>query len=563
MSFNIGSTKVGTYDQSLGNLYPTYSRNAWKIFWNYKDGGGKKVFEFDIENYLTLINFELNEKICGACSIDFSYIDFPINIDDEIIINYSGVDVYSGYVQTIPDVKGGKVKIEPYHNQYSEKLYSGSFTNKTIKEMLKIIVQEKQSETGIRWSNNFVDITDTTTYDISYNYEKCKTIFDELIKKLDDKYWGVNASKIFTVYENESSVTRTLDNCINQEFVSVSNDLDYDKIENTRYQVFIKTTDGDSERVGEVGYGSGYDPIELEQVVHIKENKFNITVPELSDSEALDFAYADLEAQQVLNTTKIKGYDISQMFPEIGKKWKIIDKLDLITNRVLNCNETTSDSNFEFSDDGTSGWYGRNGTLAIDTSTYVYDAKSIKFTNAGGLDSFFGYDFVNNVVLVSPRKVVFMMYCTQICIIDMIIYSGTADSSNLVTDGDVNITTDADVNIIVDTFSSSSYTINVENPNRWVMYELELKSNNINIIKKIQFDIGNQSQKSFYIDNFNIFGYYREEYQGNIKKVSIKIDKSQSNQADIDLDFYDKELNDDYFREKRRIDILESMGQET
>lgn len=539
--YNIGSSPVGYSDLPLASLYPIYTRNKWQIEWNYKDGGFKKLLNFDVESYITKINFELNEKICGICTISMVYIDFPINIDDEVTIRYNGNPVFSGYIESIPDIKGGKVKIQPYHKRFDSTLYNGSFTGKTIKEIFKTIIQAKESQTGIRWNESFITITDTDTYTYSYNYEKIKKIIDELVNKLDDTFWGVNAYKIFTVYQDETTVTKTLGNCVNQEYISVTNNIDYSKIKQTRYQVYRKVADGDSERVGEVGYGSGYNAIDLENVIHVKESKFNVTITEFTDTECKDFAYADLNSQQAPNSTKIKGYNIENGFPEIGKKWKVYNKLELVNKRIINCNALTADSNLDFFDQSPVGWGNTGGTLSVDTSEFVLDGKSIKYVTTAGFTCNFLWGLPvpsgNQIAkFKSPVNFNIMMKSSNISTFNLIFYGS---------------------------HGTTTIPMSIENINKWVLYEFDFIKNGITDLYAIRWEFPADTQKTIYIDSINIFGYFKDEYEGNIKSINIDVDKKTTNQADIDLNFYDKQLNDSLFATEKRVEILESITQET
>ena len=88
------------------------SLNGWIVYIYHKSGGLKKVIYINQDNSpLNSFSFEYNERIMGAGTLNFSYLDFPLDADDFVLIRYNNNLVYRAIIETIADPKGGKVKM--------------------------------------------------------------------------------------------------------------------------------------------------------------------------------------------------------------------------------------------------------------------------------------------------------------------------------------------------------------------------------------------------------------------------------------------------------------------
>lgn len=555
-----GNTKVGTNPTFTQNLFPINPQESWLINWLYKDGTIKRSFSLGFENPIKSIKIENNQRVTGSADIDLLYIDFPIHIKDKLEIFYKGVKKYTGFISNLPDAKGDKIKIQPYHSIFDNLLYNGSFTNKTIKEIFQTIVQSKFSITGIQWIDYYIDIDDPALYSFSYEYESCKKIFDDLIDLLDDRYYGVNELNIFTIYQDETALTKIIDG---QDFASLSIEQNYDDIEQTRFQLFQKDIDDNNVRVGEIGYDSeesaDFPPIDLENIVFQKEGKYNINISDYSLLECQTLGYSKLLSLQAPYSVKVKGINIDSYYPRIGDKVRLVDQLFLANKTVLNCSQVTNDADLNFFSDGNDEWNSINGTVSIDLVNYVNNKKSVKYATETGKENTLYYNFVNYLKIENPRKLNFMVRSNKITTFKLQLIAG----SNALIDESGNFLIDEDGFFLGDDDGIvKEINFSIENVNKWILKTIDLKSYTVEKIKKISFIFPSMSSEAnINIGDVSIFADWKDEIEGNVKKVNITIDDKKNNLADIELNTYSRQLNDTFFALEKKVKELELIGQ--
>ena len=71
------------------------------------------------------VEWEMNERLCGAGSITLAYVDFPIDADDYVIVSYNGEKRYRAIVTNTADPKGGVIELMPLSVRFQELLYNG------------------------------------------------------------------------------------------------------------------------------------------------------------------------------------------------------------------------------------------------------------------------------------------------------------------------------------------------------------------------------------------------------------------------------------------------------
>lgn len=550
-----GYSKLG-YNESFSinpNVISEFNQ-PWKIDWYYKDGALKKSLLFGIEGNIKNFEIELNERIQGAVTIEFNFIDFLIHMKDIVEIFYRGVKKYTGYISSMPDSKGGKINIDPRHTIFDRLLYNGSFENKTLRYIFKTIVQSKQSITGIIWNDFYVDIDDETEYSFDYNYENCKKIFDDLKDLLDDTKWGANENNIFVVYQDEDTVTKIFDN---QNFISVETEESYDDIDATKLQVFQKDINDDTVRIGEVGYGGDYPTIALEEKIYQKEGTLNIDVPDLTETECLDFAYSKLTSLQSGISGNVKGFNLDSWFPQIGKKIKLNDKIYPVNFNLLNCKLLTADAQYNFFSDGNDKWDCSFGALALDSVNYINNSKSIKYTNT--VSNKFWYDFENGFIVNNTQKINIALRSNKV--LNLTIKINYIDKSSTYIDVNKNNYVDSSGNVYVSQNETLSIIHNVSNINRWLFIAIPFNFSIVKILK-IEFSFEDQlSSTIINIGNVSMFADFRNEIEGTVKKAKIKIDAKNNKLCNITLNKYNKELNNNFFRLEKKIKEIEAISQ--
>ena len=337
----------------------------WQIYWYHRSGGLKRLINVGQENsYLTHFSFESNLKGCGAATISFGYIDFPIDADDLVQIYFNGTLKYTGVVEVIPDPKGGDVQLIPIWQRFQERIFNGTETTKSVFTILKDVITGITIP-NISWNDAYVDTGSAATYTATYAYQPMYKIIDDLVTgKLTNRYWGVTETGIFYVRAFEASVTAKLYYNENPAYSDIEVTTDSSGIDATRYQVYIKQAGAGSTRTGQVGYGSGHGPYPIESVYREKEGK--LTVPDgLTSGDAISYAEALILSYQYLQSIQVKNVVLDLYQPAIGKLITVQDHDEYILNTINSCDNTT-------------GW--NNATL--DTTNFVEGTGSVSFTCA-------------------------------------------------------------------------------------------------------------------------------------------------------------------------------------
>jgi hypothetical protein len=505
----------------LGYLYD------WQIRLYYKDGGLKK--EWDIgqdQTSINKINFELNKHICGAGSINFAFLDFPIDVDDYIEFYYQGELKYRALVDVTPDVKGGDVKLIPYSTRLNELFDNSTFTSKTVSEIIQTVIENNEADTGIEWNSSYIDTGSSSTYSKDYSgYEIIKKIIDENIKSLDDREYGVNPNNIFTIYQPSTTVDKIIFYGDDPAYTEIEFKQDLRKIKATRYQVFKKVAaSGETTRIGQVGYGGSYPTLSIENNVRKKIKKYTVSEKITDDSEALEIAYANLQANAISSEViKVKELDISKYFPVIGERLTIQDSPEYINYTIIECDSLTDDDNSIL---GTGDWTG----ATLDTTDFTDGTGSVKFTS-GTMD----YTFDQAIRIFGDEKISWMM-------------KGTV-SGDYIT-----------LNIYSNTGLEKTQKINISTGQVWEYKQVDITG--ITDILKVEFTYNTVTTSTVNIDRIQLFGLYRFEYTANVVQASISI-TNQGTRCTLTLDDYDIFANDENFENERNIEKLEAISQDT
>lgn len=525
------------------------SQFPWKIKLYNSDGGFKKFWILGQDNCpIERINFELNEHICGAGNINFIFLDFPIFANDYIEIYYEDSLKYRAYIENTVDPKGGKIKLVSYAEKLKEILYTGSFTNKTISEIFQTIIQDKDENTLVTWNSNFINTGSTDTYTLNYSgYEYPRKIFDELVKKLNDRYWAIRPDNIFSVYTPDTEINYQFfqhDSPFCEEITVTKN---YKDIKNTRFQVFKKQSgSGETARIGQVGYdaaGGDYPILSLEILTGKKEKKFNISEVITADATALAIAYAQLTALSIPETIKCKNIDITQYFPNIGEKIKIQDKTELVLRTIIDC-------------DSIDYWQGA-GTVSLDEDDYKEGDGSITFTNSvSSID--YWYDFRRHERWYYPQKLGFMIksdYAGDYLECSVGRYLNGACGVSTCSVGTCSI----GLSEVSDYLWETTYRINIFTGALWQWFDVDM-SNDFRYFG-IRFREAPPASTTVNLDKISLYLFHRNEYTANVVKAKFKID-AKGSECDLELNNYDIFANDEIFEIERQIEKLEAIQQQ-
>lgn len=534
--------------QGIGRHYVSETEEApnpeLKILIKLFSPGGslKKIWWYGQENcpILKLI-YENNLHICGSGTIEFAYIDFPIDPEDYIEVYYNNEIEYRALIENSTDPKGGKCRLISYTIRLSELLYSGSFVAKTIEEILETIVVATTSDTGILWNSSYIDTGSSTTYTKEYEYETLKKIISDLISELDDRKFGVTANNFFKVYQPETTTDKILFYTDEPIYLNLKTQKNWQKIKSTRHQVYRKNTAGETSRSGQVGYGAGYPSISLETLVRKKEAKIQVSEL-LSDAESLDYAYAKLTSQIIPQNTKITHVDKTIYQPKIGKQIVVFDEIDEALETIIDCDSVTN-------------WIG--GTL--DTTKYKEGTGSVYFSGSAAPTELI-YDFNRIMHFFHPSKICFMLYTTvggDYLEFSVGKYRHGGWSNGEWSQGAWSSNDFESSDYLWETV----YPISINSSSEWVLVTIPFTISDFRYFG-IRFKSAPVAMSTINIDRIQLYMYTRNMITGNIIKITNTIDQYNDRFCDIELNDYDIFLNDELFEYDNKIKRLQTIQQQ-
>jgi hypothetical protein len=542
----------------------------WQLVLYHKDGGYKKSWWIGQDDTpIESIKFELNKHICGAGTINFVFLDFTIDADDYVELYYQGDLKYRAIVDVTVDPKGGQVKLIPYATRFSELLYSRNYVNRTVEEMLKILIENQEPDTDIIWNADFIDTGNTDTFSKNYTgYATPRKVIDENVANVDDREWGVTALNIFTVYANSTTADKILFYGDDPAYASIERKEDLRQVKATRYQVLRKVSGtGETKRLGFVGSGGSYPVLDIEKRVRKKVTKYTVSELVSSDTQALEIAYANLQAQAVVpEIIKVKELRIDKYFPVIGQKITVQDSPEYISYTIIHCDSLTDDDESLY---GVGQWNG----ATLETSDFVEGTASVKFTSGD-----MGYSFDEEMRLFGDEKLGFMIKGTV---------AGDYITLKLYTPPEV----DAEWGIGVwgeNAWGVSSGTtddlawglgawgegpwgsnleqaeieikIQISTSQVWEFKQISLQG--LKVLSKVEFSFNDATSSTVKVDRIELFGLHRNEYTANIIQANFDI-SSNGTKCDLVLNDYDIFANDEDFANQRKLEILEAISQNT
>lgn len=540
-----GLAQTFVLDSEIFNPLPA---GGWEVAIFHQTGGVKKrIYITQGNSPLTSFSFEYNEKLMGAGSLEFGFLDFPLDADDYVVISYNNVVRYRAIVETIADPKGGKVKLVPYHQRLGELLINDTYTTKTPKEIVQDVIETTSDDSQILYIDSLVDMDITDTFSPDYSgYEKGKKVIDEQVKKEDDRFWGVNSSNLFKVYQPDTVTSQTFFYNNNPAYTNIKVTDNYEKVKATRYQVFKKdtATGGDTERIGQVGYGSGYPVLDIESFVRKKEEKFTVSELITSDSDALDLAYENLQVQAVVpRNIKINNFDIDRWFPEIGAKIKVQDKRETILRTIINCDSLTLDDTTLFNE---GSWDG----ATLDSSLFVAGNNSIQFSSGEIV-----YNFGKKIKWKDMQKIGFMIYGTVSGTFLEMSVGETRDGWGIGTWGTGAWGINPDT---ADDLWNTTYPVTVSTSGLWSYVEFDISDTQEFQFFGIRFTDSTVSDIN--IDRIQLYLDHQSIYEQNVKKVNFAVSANDT-KVDVELQEYDLQANDILFTFNKEIDKLKAISQ--
>lgn len=541
--------------QGLSESLPSISfeakpnqRYPWRVVLYHSSGGIKRDWFIGQDTTpIKKITFELNKRICGAGSIEFIYVDFPINADDYVVISYNGTNVYRAILDVAIDPKGGKSKLVPYTQRFQEVMTNDTFSD-TAKNIFEDLITDSFNDTKISWNTFLVNTGSTETLNRDYTgYSDLKKAIEELTGTLDDREYGVNADNFFTVYTQETDLTESLLYGDDPAYAEIKVDTDYSKVSATRFQVFKKVSGaGEAERIGEVGYGGLYPTLEIEKLTRKKEKKFNVSELITSTTEALEMAYANLQANAVIPTNiKLKEVRLDKYFPVIGDRLQVQDRNEIIRRQVVFCDSLTND-------DDTFNLNGSWSGATLDTTDFTDGSASVKFTSSSA-GTEMSYSFGDTIIIKEPFLMNFMIksnFAGNYIELEVGEKDGWSSGSWSRATWSRNATTLNDI-----------YKINIASGNVWQLIQIPFTDTQLTRLT-FRFSSTPPGSSTVKVDNIGLFMQHREVYEANVVKASFTIDQMGA-KCDVSLNDYDVFANDDLFRYERKIAKLEEISQDT
>jgi hypothetical protein len=541
--FIIGRNALGESLNPTADQATLLDYYQWNVNWYHKSGGRKKSFYIGMDNVpIQQLHFEKNKKICGAGKIKMSFVNFPIDADDYIEAYYEGTLKYRALVDNSIDPKGGDVKLVPYSQRYSELLVNENYTSQSIESIVQDIVEDSQTDTGIGYNSAFIDTGESDNYSYNFNYKDIKGAINQVTEKLDERWWGVLPSNTFTIYANNSTVDYILTDETERAYKEVKRTKNYERIKETRREVFKKDTAGNKEYIGQVGFGGSYPALSIETLVRKKVRTYDIAESNLSSGDALDIAYEDLKKIATYGETiKITDLDINKYDLDIADRVKIVDGYEKVLETIIDCDSITS-------------WTG----ATLDTTDYVEGSGSVSGSGYSPTTSVITYDFGETMRYNNPEFIQFMVK-TDENTGNLLEFAFSNDSSTL---------WDSPNDIWINTASVwQTVTYDCTNCTSFRYFGLRYKST-LTLDQRYFNNIGSMmfghsfkdapSSVNFNIDRVQIYHYSKNEYTGNVVQLNYKIDKFGTH-VDVNLNDYDEQANSIQMALDRRVEKIDTI----
>jgi hypothetical protein len=480
----------------------------------HKEGGLTKLWHYnsDYEVCFKQIKMELNAYGCGAASIEFAYLDIPIEHDDIFEFWYDEKCIYKGFIENDIDFSNPKADVSPFTKRLKEILFTGTYTAGTNPLIvLQDVIDSAENDSGIKWNAEKINLGSPNTLELKeYKSETSSSIIDDVVATCENRYWGVDTSnELYIAVQNTSVVTKCYFNTDQALYKSITPKKDTSKIEATEYDVW-KNISSVETSIGKVGNkdNTSYPQTNLSKIIRRKAAKLTVN-ENFSTVEGLDYAYAKLlsELKEVL-TIEVKKVDYYRARPKVMDYIIIEDSYNDSFDNIIN--EDTVFENINEID----GYY---QLFYNNTTSKIYQAESnLSFFQAKKIGFFLKTNYAAEDITKNPP----------------IISIGFAK--------------------INDNLDTISYTkIGIRQSGVWEYYEIPYTSSFAYVIFKNTDSISN-----VYMKNLQILCTKKNQYKSNISKISITIDKLGLN-CDFSCGRIVDEINDDLFALNKKIEIFE------
>jgi len=278
---------------------------------------------FSNNTEIEMISFEINKNGFGAGSIKFAIKPKSIEIENEDIVEIilDGQILYKGFINNDFDVISKEITLYPFLKRLQEWVYSGSFSNKTLKYITQSIITAMEQKTLIKYKDSFIDYGTDEPFSFEFKNETVFDILEKLVKLANNRYWNVDDNNYLHIREiKKNKIDKYFMLNTNLKLFSEINiRFDYSNIEATQYKVYKNNASGAETFVGEVGNSGNvqYPPLPVLEKLRAIQGVYTASEV-ISDSLALDIAYADLKNKaKFKQSINIKNNNLLYYKPKI------------------------------------------------------------------------------------------------------------------------------------------------------------------------------------------------------------------------------------------------------
>jgi len=518
----VGGSFIGAHNYRTGivlesTIITPFLQTFFQIYG--RDGGLKETWYYNQDSITAAMNLkiEVTKNGSGAGTLKLAFLNFPIEVEDEIRVFIGGSMFYRGFFENVVDISAPIGIIAPYSKRTKEILYTGSFTLEDPRDIMETVITATASETGVNWDNtkvDFEDVLDPVTVD--YQAESVYAIVNEMVNRGFNKYWGVDTDNDFFIEESQTTTpSQILYLGENPRYGDIKVKETYRKIKMTEAAVYAKRTviiSGEdvtqTEFIANVGTGGSYPVLELRKKFRKIQGK--LTAPEVlpTDTAVLDWAYGRLTEKEakVRKTITLRDYDIINYTLSVGETITVEDK-DKLT--LLDLDITSN----------LTSW--TNAT--IGTGRYQNDAIVLNSTNDGY------YDLKDCTKWYKQEQIGFFISGA----IDQQIQVALSDNPTPLT--------------------SEFQTISLRSTGVFDFYKL-----NLTAVQEFRYIVFNVVGTDIILDEINILCYNRSKHTDQVSSIMVQFQPDKI-KADVKMGDLIDEESFEMFERDRKIRILENI----
>lgn len=490
-------------------------------------------------------SFSISEKGPMDAKLNCPRIDFLTYYGNEFRFFYNNEQKYRGYLESVPDPKGGVINITPYHTRFGQLTFNSTISGVTFPEYMGTLINANSSNLGIGYSTALVTDYDSTGVltGTVYNYETIQKFIDDYYKNVENVYYGVNSTGYFYLKKRSTAVTKVLYSGECQSFGNVTYKKDYSKIKATRYDVFLPSTgSGNSTYVATIPDGTDSYPYwSLENDIGIKIEKLN-AVKGLTAVEAKLYAYNKIISQKIPVNIKISSIDVRTYDLQIGEKVRVWTNPEWQLYDLVDC-------------DSVEGWY---GNIELNTTDYIEGSGCINILT--DLPAY--YDFGKTLHFKKITKLLFMIKSTQTGqFLDVFFanyhpYELLYFSDGIYGKGNYSI--GMSDNTSTEASDVTKVRIKITDENKWNQIEIPCTY----AFRYLGFILQENStiqNLRINVDDIKLFGVFQNHYEGNVVKLDYKISNDNYHLYDAELGDLKQLSNNINYWLKEKVEKLEAV----